>query len=218
MTLGIESFWNIVGKGGNAGNQHFLLTHNSFVTFISGSTYAFNMVKFCCFVKSYWKQVQCFLIHWKLFLIRIFSFCHNGFYTSHANFQRSSYIHLIILKGIQFDWLIDCIVFNAVFNSISVIYRSGQGTYPCFPGVPSTSILHNILTKSLAAFPRNHSRNNRQRWERNESCRSDYHQSLQWWILVNIKNIGRAGDRTSDLLFSSLQPYRLSYGAQFELV
>ena len=38
---------------------------------------------------------------------------------------------------------------------------------------------HNILYKPLAAFPYNHGRNNGQQWERNESCRNDYHQSLE---------------------------------------
>ena len=44
------------------------------------------------------------------------------------------------------DRLIACMVFNAVFNSISV-----------------TSTPHNILSKPLAAFPRSHCRNNGQR-------------------------------------------------------
>ena len=35
------------------------------------------------------------------------------------------------------------------------------------------------LTKSLAALPRNHCRNNGQRLERNESCRNDHHQSSE---------------------------------------
>ena len=44
-------------------------------------------------------------------------------------------------------------------------------------------------------------RNNGQQWEMNESCVSDNHK-------YSGKN-GPAGDRTSDLLFSSLVPYRL---------
>ena len=42
-----------------------------------------------------------------------------------------------------------------------------------------TSTPHNILSKPLAVFPHNHCRNNGQRWERNESCRNDYHQSSE---------------------------------------
>ena len=43
------------------------------------------------------------------------------------------------------------------------LYRGGQCTYPCFPGVLLTSTHHNILSKQLAAFPHNHCRNNGQR-------------------------------------------------------
>ena len=50
--------------------------------------------------------------------------------------------------------LVGCMVFNAIFNSISV-YRSGQCTYSCFPGILLTSIPHDILSKPLAAFPDN---------------------------------------------------------------
>ena len=55
-----------------------------------------------------------------------------------------------------------------------LLCHSDQCTYPCFPGVLLTSTLYNILSKPLAAFPHNHSRNTRQWWERNESCRNDY--------------------------------------------
>ena len=40
-----------------------------------------------------------------------------------------------------------------------------------------TSTTHNVLSKTLTAFPDNHRQNNGQWWERNESCRNDYHQS-----------------------------------------
>ena len=44
------------------------------------------------------------------------------------------------------------------------LYRDGcQCTYPCFPGVLSTSTTHNVLPMPLAAFPHNHCRNNGQR-------------------------------------------------------
>ena len=86
--------------------------------------------------------------------------------------------------GIRYIWpikwisLIGCMVFKAVFNSISVVSRR-QWTYPCFPGAILTSTPNNILSKPLAAFPHNHCLNNGQLWESNQSCRNDYHQSLE---------------------------------------
>ena len=66
---------------------------------------------------------------------------------------------------LYFDWLIvDCMVSNTAFNSISVI---------SWRPVLLTSTVHNILSKSLAVFPHNHCRNNGQQWERNESCGND---------------------------------------------
>ena len=73
--------------------------------------------------------------------------------------------------------MIDCMVFNTIFNTIPVIYR--QCTYPCFPGILLTSTPHNILSKPLAALSHNHCQNNGQPWERNESCCNDYRQSLE---------------------------------------
>ena len=94
---------------------------------------------------------------------------------------------------------IDWLMFNAIFNSISV---SGQCTCPCFPGVLLTSTLHNILPKA-----HNHHWNNEQLWERNRSCHHDYHHSSE-------RIVTESEIRTSDLLFSSLWCYQLSYGAQ----
>ena len=72
--------------------------------------------------------------------------------------------------------MIDCMVFNDVFNSISVISRQ-----PVHLSMLSLSYLNqysaHIPSKPLAAFPHNHCRNNGQRRKRNESCRNDYHQS-----------------------------------------
>ena len=68
------------------------------------------------------------------------------------------------------------------FNAVPTVFQlnpSGQCTYPCFPGVLLTSTKHNTLSKPLAAFPHNHCQNNGQRWERNESCHNDYHQSSE---------------------------------------
>ena len=59
------------------------------------------------------------------------------------------------------------------------LYQGGQCTHPCFPGVLLTNTPHDILSKPLAAFLHNHCQNNGQSWERNESCRNDYHQSLE---------------------------------------
>ena len=65
------------------------------------------------------------------------------------------------------------------FSTVFQLYRGGQCTYPCFPGVLVTSIPYNILSKPLAAFPHNHCRNNGQQWERNKSCCNDYRQSSE---------------------------------------
>ena len=50
------------------------------------------------------------------------------------------------------NWLIDYMVFNAVFN---IIYYIGAA-YPCFPVVLFISSTHNILSKPQSAFPHNH--------------------------------------------------------------
>ena len=69
-----------------------------------------------------------------------------------------------IVEKRRIDSLIDC---NAgcllPFSTVFQLYRGGQCTYPCFPGILLTSTLHNILSKSLAAFPLNHCRQNGQR-------------------------------------------------------
>ena len=76
---------------------------------------------------------------------------------------------------------IDCLIEWCLtpFSTILLLYRRGQCTYPCFPGGLLTSAPHKFLSKPLAAFPHNHCRNKRQRWEGNESCRNDYHQSSE---------------------------------------
>ena len=63
------------------------------------------------------------------------------------------------------------------------LYRCGQCTYPCFPGVLLSSTTHNILSKPLAAFPHNHCQNDGHWWERTESCRNNYRQSLERILL-----------------------------------
>ena len=91
------------------------------------------------------------------------------------------------------------------FSTVFQLHGSGQCTYPCLSGVLLTNTTDNILSKALAAFSRNHCGNNRQWRERNESCRNDYHQSLERIL---------AEPGTSDLLFSSPRSYQLSYGAR----
>ena len=63
------------------------------------------------------------------------------------------------------------------FSTVFQLCHGGQCTYSYFPGVLLSSTPLNILFKPLATFTNNHCRNNRQRWERNKSCRKDYHQS-----------------------------------------
>ena len=46
------------------------------------------------------------------------------------------------------------------FSTVCHLYRGGQRTYPCFPSVLLTSTPHNILSKSVAAFPHNYCQNN----------------------------------------------------------
>ena len=53
------------------------------------------------------------------------------------------------------------------FSTVFQLYRGGQCTYPRLCDVLLPSVSHNILFKTLAAFPHNHCRNNGQRGERN---------------------------------------------------
>ena len=78
----------------------------------------------------------------------------------------------------SYHWIFDVVVaWCLIFSTLFQLYQGGQCTYPCFPGLTSTP--HNIPSKPLAAFPHNHRRNKGQRWERDESCRNDYHQSSE---------------------------------------
>ena len=65
------------------------------------------------------------------------------------------------------------------FLTVFQLHFGSQCTYPCFPGFFLNSTSHNSLSKPLAAFLYNHCQNDGQRWERNESCHKDYHQSLE---------------------------------------
>ena len=63
--------------------------------------------------------------------------------------------NIVVKKRI--DSLNDC---NAgclsPFSTVFQLYRGGQCTYPCLPGVLLTRTLHYILSKSLAAFQVNY--------------------------------------------------------------
>ena len=61
------------------------------------------------------------------------------------------YIPLIFKTG-RFTLIVGCIM---SFSTIFQLYRGGQCTYPCFPGVLLTSAPHDILSKPLAAFQHN---------------------------------------------------------------
>ena len=65
------------------------------------------------------------------------------------------------------------------FQQYFKLYHSSQCTCPWFPGVLLTSTPHNILSKPLAAFPHNRCRNKWKWWERNKSCRNDYHHASE---------------------------------------
>ena len=66
------------------------------------------------------------------------------------------------------DWL----------NDNSII--SGQPVHlSMLSGVLLTSTLNNILSMPLPTFLHNHCPNNRQQWERNESCLNHYHKSSE---------------------------------------
>ena len=80
------------------------------------------------------------------------------------------------------DWMIDWFVHLihllilwclTPFSILFQLHRSGQCSYPCFPGVLFPSASHSILSKPLAAFRNNHRLNNGERWARSESCRNE---------------------------------------------
>ena len=106
------------------------------------------------------------------------------------------------INGKQNYWLIDCMVFSVpFFSTVFKLYRGGQCTHPYFPGVLLTSTPLNILSKPLPAFPHDHCWNNWQWWERNKSCRNDYHQSSE--------RSRRTGNLALDLLSLSSLCYRM---------
>ena len=75
-----------------------------------------------------------------------------------------------------YSGFINFIVFNAVFNNISI-----KMSYPVHIFMNSWSHFYQCYSqnfyKPLAAFPHSNHGNNEKRRDRNESCRNDYHQS-----------------------------------------
>ena len=105
--------------------------------------------------------------------------------------------------------LIDCLVFNLLFNIISVTPQISVRLLMLSWSSFLTSFLENILSKPLAAllkvlwkifFPSHWLLcwNNGKRWQRNESCPNDYHQlsfshslplwktNLIFWLTLNL--------------------------------
>ena len=70
-------------------------------------------------------------------------------------------------------------VLNAIFNIISDISWEATAPIYAFLEVLLTSTPQNILSNSLATFPRNHCRNKAQLRERNKSCHNDHYQSRE---------------------------------------
>ena len=97
------------------------------------------------------------------------------------------------------------------FPMLYQLYDGSNCTFTSFPGILFTSTPHNILSKTLAAFPHNHCTKIKQQWERNEFCCNNYHQFLG-------RILAEPRDRTIDLLFSSPVCYPLSYGASNALL
>ena len=71
--------------------------------------------------------------------------------------------------------LIDFMAFKAALNNL-ISVTSRRPLHLCMLSIFNSSP-HKILSNTLASFPHKHCRSNGQRWERNESCRNDYHQS-----------------------------------------
>ena len=100
------------------------------------------------------------------------------------------------------DW-IDWMVFYTIFNSISVISQ-----LPVHPSMLSWSSFNQYSAQysfqATGCFPI------LPLWKQRTVVREEWI-LLQWLSSILRKNIGLAEDRTGNLLFSSLQHYRLSY-------
>ena len=96
-------------------------------------------------------------------------------------------------------------VFNDILNRTSVI--SASAPIHAFLKFFLTSTPHNILCSPLAAVPYDHMTI----VEITDSGERRINPVAKTILNPLKENIGRAEDRTSDLLFSSLQRYRQSY-------
>ena len=115
-----------------------------------------------------------------------------------------------LLVGIQttpflffYEDCIDCIVFNAVFNSISVIFRR-----PVHLSMLSSSSFKRYCAQ--CRFQATGCFSTQPLSKQRTAVREEWILS-QWLSSILGKNIGRAEDRTTNLLFSSPQRYRLRY-------
>ena len=88
------------------------------------------------------------------------------------------------------------------------LYRGGQCTYPCFPGVLLTNTTHNILaTGSLLSHITIVEATDSGERGMNPVAMTISNPRKEYW---------RSRDRTSNLCFQVRKSYRLSYGTQHE--
>ena len=110
-----------------------------------------------------------------------------------------------LVNGVKGQWLSDWLIVCSLmpFSTVFKLYCGASAPiYPCFPGVLLTSTSHNILSKPLAACQHNHCW-----WERNESCRNDYHQSSE--RILAKPGIGRGSNQRPPVLKSAMLPTEL---------
>ena len=167
-----------MGKEENAGHQHFLLFPQCFLPF-----------------KRWISLIEPHLSSAKAFNLAVsWTCCHlvKNYYMRGKS--RNNWYQACIP--------IDCMVFNVVFNNISV--KSQQ---PVQLSMLSWSSFDQYSAQySLSAtgcFPT---------WQ--QTAVQEKIILSQWLSSILGKNIGQNGNQTSDLLFSSAQRCRLSYGAQ----
>ena len=92
------------------------------------------------------------------------------------------------------------------FSTLCQLYHGGQCPYPCFPGVFFFNQYSTQYTfKITGCFPI-------QPLSKQQTVVREEWILSQWLSSILEKNIGQAGDQTSNLLFSSLQRYWLKYG------
>ena len=104
------------------------------------------------------------------------------------------------------DWLIVwCLT---PFSTVLQLHRGGQYTYPCIPGVLLTDTSHRLIF-----FPSHWLLSHVTIIETTDSGERGMN-PVAMSIINPRKEYSRVWDRTSDLLFSSPQCYRLSYGAR----